>query len=140
MYQRDYILRIIESLGRVLTRIRQRLAGGEITAETLRGELHDVAQQAGLDYELARAINIEMLGMLVAPAGLVEPGRAWLLAELLYLDAQDARARQQDEEAVSLLEKARHLFEILRENPIDVPGFPGADARIAEIDAFLTDR
>jgi len=58
----------------------------------------------------------------------------------LYLDAQDARARQQDEEAVSLSEKARHLFEILRANPIDVPGFPGGDARIAEIDAFLTDR
>ena len=86
MYRHDYILRIIERFGRALTALRDRILGRTTESATTVAEIQEIAQAAGLDLGIARSLDPATLLMWLAPSGEPDPGRVWLMAELLYLE------------------------------------------------------
>src|SRR5687768_4870850 len=87
MYRHDYILRIIERFGRALTALRDRILGRTSDSGANTAEIQEIAEAAGLDLGVARSLDPAMLLMWLAPSGEADPGRLWLMAELLYLEA-----------------------------------------------------
>lgn len=107
--QRDYILRQIEILGRILQRIRDMITGGA-TREAAT-ELSRAARQAGADLELAQGLTGESLIGLLSPAGEPDAARCMLFAEVLYVDGLRASAEGAAEEARNSFAKSLLLFE-----------------------------
>ena len=93
MYRRDLILRLIERFGRALIALRNRILKREAEAAPLHSEIHGIADEAGLDLDLARHLDPETLVMWLAPTGEVDEAKFWLLGELLYLEGLAAQAR-----------------------------------------------
>lgn len=137
MERRDYILRMIEELGALIAGIRKRILGGEVRDPALRAQMGDVARSGGLDYDLARAMTPESLLLMVAPAGEVDPGRCWLVAELSYLDGLEARLVEDPDEARRSLERAAFLFGLLRPVAGNVAGLREALGRADEVERLL---
>lgn len=92
MYRRDYILRLIERFGRMLIALRNRILGREADRATVVAQIGDVAKQAGLDLDIARQLDPASLLLWLAPGDDVDQPRLWLMGELLYLTALQARA------------------------------------------------
>jgi hypothetical protein len=86
VYRHDYIMRLIERFGVALRTLRDRILRREREDLSVRGELGEIARQAGLDLEVARTLDPAALMMWLAPSGLPDPARLWLMAELLYLE------------------------------------------------------
>lgn len=107
--QRDYILRQIEILGRMLRRIRDLIAGGG-THEAAT-ELSRAARHAGADLELAKGLTGESLLGLLSSGGEPDAARCMLFAEVLYVDGLRANADGSVEEARDSFAKALLLFE-----------------------------
>lgn len=137
MYRRDYVLRLIERFGRILIALRNRILGRQITAEDLRREIHDIAQQAGLDLDLARRLEPQMLLMWLAPTGEIDEPKFWLMAELLYLEAMDAREVAAGDAGRSDLERANAIFARLPSEWKPSSGLASAGERCAEIARLL---
>lgn len=137
MAQRDYILRMIEQVGRALIAIRRQLLGQPSDIGDVTQALHAVAGQLGIDLDLARRATPETLLLLSAPQ--TDPARCWAIAEMLYLDALDAAAEGRPEEAREGLQKARFFFAMVEPGGVMLLGWPEAAERIAEIDARLVD-
>lgn len=137
MPQRDYLLRQIEMLGEVLIALRNRILGRNVGRGEVEDRLESVSDQAGMSLSLARAATPDTLRMLIAPTGEIEPGKTWLLAEILYLDGLDASLRGEGEQAMDSFAKARMLFSLLRPMGAFLVGFPEAAERIREIDELV---
>jgi len=137
MYRHDYILRIIERFGRALTALRDRILKRSAASDVTMSEIQEIAEAAGLDLGVARNLDPTMLLMWLAPSGAPDPGRLWLMAELLYLEGLRGMA----EGAVSWrgdLERALVILESLP--PEWRPGEPFASAgeRASEIGVHLS--
>lgn len=137
MQQRDYILRLIEQMGAALVELRNRILGRKTDALRIQEDLSGLAGQAGYDMELLRGFSAETLHMLVSPAGDVEPGRCWLIAELLYLDGLQAQVEERTEDARGTLGKARILFRLIEPAGGMLVGLPEAAERVTDIDVRL---
>lgn len=111
MYRQDYILRLIEQFGKALVLLRNRLLRRETDRQKVTAEVGEMARQAGLDLSVARSLDTASLLMWLAPAGLVDQARLWLMAELLYLeglanlDAAPDAARADLSRALAILER-----------------------------------
>jgi hypothetical protein len=138
MYRYDYVLRLIERLGHVLRRLRDRLLQRQFSNHHLRAEVTEIAPEAGLDVAFARRLDPATLVAWLAPIpGHVDNDRVWLMAELLYAEALAARAAGQERQGGGDLRRAAVLFAHL-----DTPWKPSADLpsagdRVAEIRALL---
>jgi hypothetical protein len=139
MEQRDYILRLIEQVGAALVALRNRILGRRTDPTRIGQELSTLAGQGGLDMELLRGFSGETLHMLVSPTGEVEPGRCWLIAELLYLDALQAQVEGRAEDARESLAKARMLYALVAPRGGMLVGFPEAAERGEDIEARLAE-
>lgn len=137
MDRRDYIMRLIEQAGQALIALRDRILGREASAGEVRDALRQAALLGGLDYDVAKAMTAETLAAMVAPAGEVEPGRCWVLAETFYLDGLEASLGGRSAEAREMLGRARLLYGLLRPLAGNLVGVPEADVRIAEIERRL---
>lgn len=135
MAQRDYILRMIEQVGRVLAAIRRQMLGEPSDIADIGQALDAVAGQLGFDLDLARRATPDTLALLSAPQA--DPARCWAIAELLFLDALNAETAGRVDEACAGLEKARYFFAMVEPGGVMVLGWPEAAERIAEIDARL---
>lgn len=133
MTQRDYILRLIEQFGQILIALRNRILGGDISRAELEAELTAAVRTTGLDLNLAHALTPASLILMIAPDGDIEPGRAWLVAETLYLDGLHADLDGRSDDARAAWERAAPLYELLTPHGIIVAGVPEADERLAEI-------
>ena len=91
MYQRDYILRLIEQFSKALIALRNRILKRETENPLMTAEIGDIAAQAGLDLDVARRLDPATLLLWLSPAGEADPARLWLMAELLYLEGLAAR-------------------------------------------------
>lgn len=138
MAQRDYIMRMIEQVGRLLIAIRRHLQGQPSDIGNVAEALHAAAGQLGLDLDLARRATPETLALLAAPQ--TDPARCWAIAELLFLDALSAEAEGRVEESAEGLRKARFFFGMVEPGGVMLLGWPEAAERIAEIDARLGER
>ena len=136
MAQRDYILRMIEQMGEILISLRNMIVGGTASARIIEEKLEAAASQSGLDLSLARAASPETIQMMVAPMGDVEPGRCWLVAEVLYLDGLHAQLDGRPEEADASFRKSLPLYVLLEPRGLFI-GLPEASERIREIEERL---
>jgi len=96
MYRQDYILRLIEQFAKGLRHIRDRVLRRAADRQTVTAEVGEMARQAGLDLDVARRLDETSLLLWLAPAGLVDQGRLWLMAELLYLEGLAALEEMPD--------------------------------------------
>jgi hypothetical protein len=136
VYRRDYILRLIERFGRALRTLRDRILKREVDAATAVAEIHDVAEQAGIDLDLARRLDPASLSLWLAPGDDVDQPRLWLIAELLYLTGlqttgTDAAAARGD------FERSLMLHSRLPADWKPSDGFVTAGERVAELRIFL---
>jgi hypothetical protein len=135
MPQRDYILRLIEQLGQALIRVRKMILGELPATGRVDDELRLVGRRAGVDLDVARIATPETLSLLVAPTGAPDPGRCWVLAEMLYLDALNAEAEGRAAAALASYDKAARLFRIIEPGGAFLTGWPEAAERLREIEA-----
>jgi len=111
MERRDHLLRQIEALGRILSRLRELITGGA-TAEAHR-QLQDEMKALGLDLAMASAVDAGTLKMLLG-GPVLDPRKAFAVGALLHLDARrarvdgdEARAKRSERNALALLTEAR---------------------------------
>jgi hypothetical protein len=83
--RRDYLLRMLEEMGRVLARVRELLSGSSVTAAAQ--ELEAAASHAGLALPLVRALAGDGLAAVLTTAGRPDPAKHLLAAEYLYVEA-----------------------------------------------------
>jgi hypothetical protein len=136
MYRHDYILQLIERLGSALIALRNRILKRVRDDESVRAEIGEIAEQAGLDIDVARRLDPELLFMWLAPTGEADPARLWLMAELLYLEGLDVKSSGQPEWRGDL---ERALALLVRLPPDWRPGeaFASAGERANEVGALL---
>jgi hypothetical protein len=135
MHQRDYILRMIEQIGRILLALRKRIQGQASDVADVEDAFRTLAGHAGIDLDVARRTTPETLILLTSPQ--LEPTRCWTLAELLYLDGLNAQTDGRNEDARNSYEKALRLFAFVEPGGGMLLGWPEAADRIAEIEERL---
>jgi hypothetical protein len=135
--QRDYILRMIEQAATILRALLRRVLERGVNAADLRQDLQRASYLGGLDLDLLRLCDRQSLLRLVSPAGEVEPSRAWLAAEVLYLDALAADGDGLADLALDRFGKAAALYALLQPGWGLPTGFPEAAERLRDITARL---
>jgi hypothetical protein len=89
MEKRDYLLRQIEALGRILSRLRELIVGGATTEAD--AQIRDEMRNAGLDLATASALDPATLLMLLG-SPVLDARRTFTVGSLLHMDAMRARA------------------------------------------------
>jgi hypothetical protein len=89
MEKRDYLLRQIEALGRILSRLRELIVGSATAAA--HGEIQQEMRNAGLELSMANALDAKTLLMLLG-SPVLDVRRTFMVASLLHMDALRARA------------------------------------------------
>lgn len=136
MYQRDFILRMIERIGQMLLAIRKRILRGD-DARAIEDDLQAGSQQAGFDLDVVRGFTLDSLMMLVVKDGDIALDRAWLMAEVLLLDGMHAARTNDEEGARASLLKARALYDVVGPEGAMLVGIPDVRERLAEVDEQL---
>jgi hypothetical protein len=140
VYQRDYILRLIEHLGRTLLMLRDRILGREQQQHAnTQEEIRAIAARAGVDLGAARAVDLVTLRLLMSFAGDLDPARCWLTAELLYLEGLDKRQEHGAAGGRRDLTRAEELYMMLPPEYQPFPELPLSRERIAEIGRLLAE-
>lgn len=137
MSRQDYLLRLIETVGLILMRLRAMLLGGEIDPVTARDEIHAAAGKAGLDLPFLSSVDPDTLVMFMSPAGEVEPGRCWITAELFLVEGLRLRAEGDESAARDRLARARLLYGLIDPDSVVARGFPEVRERVAEVAELL---
>jgi hypothetical protein len=106
--RKDYLLRMIEQMARVLARVRELLLAGR-TAEA-RAELQRAARGVGLDLGLALTLAPDSLIPMLTTGGEIDQPKCALFAELLYLEWERALADGEEEYAERCAARALMLF------------------------------
>ena len=133
--QRDYILRLIEQAAVILRHLIQRVRERTVDGAALRQDLQRASHLGGLDLDLLRLCHPDGLLQLVSPGGEIEPSRAWLAAEVLYLDGLAADAGGEPDVALERFGKAALLYHVIQPGWILPTGFPEAAERLRDIAA-----
>jgi len=134
LQRQDYILRLIEQMGRVLAGFVDRILNrapdelGDVEAE-----LNGMAHKVGLDLELARRLEPGSLHIMIASGGDVDPGRCWLLAELLFLHGLQAQRRGEPDSALESFTRSLHLYRLVQPGWASAVPLPDAEARRIEL-------
>lgn len=135
MLRRDYIRRILEQLGRALSRVRELVDAGDMKAGL--AELERTAATLGIPAPLAHAMSDDTLGAVLRTAGHPDVPKQVVVAELFFLAAAAARERGASAESARLLARARRLYAELTDDN-DALVALGVDGRLEEIDRLLS--
>ena len=108
MEKRDYLLRQIEALGRILSRLRELIVGGA-TAQA-DSEIREEMRNVGLDLAMANALDPATLLMLLG-SPVLDARRSFAVASLLHMDALRARADGDDSRAARSVANALALLQ-----------------------------
>jgi hypothetical protein len=118
MEKRDYLLRQIEALGRILSRLRELIVGGATASAN--SEIQQEMRNAGLELSMANALDPATLRMLLG-GPLLDSRRAFTVGSLLHMDALRARAdgdhswaARSEASALALLTAARPMLDAER--------------------------
>jgi len=111
MEKRDYLLRQIEALGRILSRLRELIVGG--ATGDADAQIREEMRNAGLDLAMATALDPATLLMLLG-SPVIDSRRAFAVGSLLHMDAlraradgDGARAARSAANAIALLQAAK---------------------------------
>ena len=139
MEKRDYLLRQIEALGRILSRLRELILGGDTAKAD--AEIREEMRNAGLDLAMANALDPATLLMLLG-SPVLDARRAFTVGSLLHMDGMraradgdEARANRSFANALAVLQAAKPMLdpnraelatqmidEVRSGTPIDHPG------------------
>ena len=108
MEKRDYLLRQIEALGRILSRLRELIVGGA-TAQA-DSEIREEMLNVGLDLAMANALDPATLLMLLG-SPVLDARRSFAVATLLHMDALRARADGDESRAARSVANALALLQ-----------------------------
>ena len=136
MAQQDYLLRLIETVGEMLIRLRKQLLGREIDAEEASPRIYDAAEKAGLDLDFICSVHDETLVMLMSPSGEVEPGRCWITAELLMVDGLRCRDEGDRMGALARFRRSLLLYRLIDPDAVVARGFPEVRERVEEVEGW----
>jgi hypothetical protein len=89
MEKRDYLLRQIEALGLILSRLRSLVVDGDTVAAD--ADIREEMRNVGLELSTANAVDPATLRMLLG-GPMLDQRRAFAVSALLHLDALRARA------------------------------------------------
>jgi hypothetical protein len=107
MLRDDYLLRLIEQIGRLVARLRELLLKGEVVVED---EVRQTAAAAGYDLGLLRLLTTESLASLVNPTGRPDALKTVLVAELIFADALICRSHGDSAGEAERMEKVSTLL------------------------------
>ena len=140
MYRQDFIIRIIEQFGRALAALLHKITGRQLSPAEIHAQVATVASQSGLQLDVARSLDPAMLLMWLAPRGEadIDPGKFWLLAELLFLEGMQAREEGHVEAARADLERARLILSKLPPDWRPQAGLASAGERLEDIASALS--
>jgi len=127
MEKRDYLLRQIEALGRILSRLRELIVGGA-TAQA-DSQIRDEMRNVGLDLATANALDPATLLMLLG-SPVLDARRAFAVAALLHMDALRARADGDESRAARSVANALAVLQAAK---------PMLDGERAELAARIID-
>ena len=139
MYRRDYILRLIEQLGRQLIALRNRILRRDQDRDAVRSEIAEIARRTGIDLDVARTVDVSTLRLLMSVAGNVDPGRCWLAAELLLLEGLDAAQAGNPASARRDFARALDLYSMVEADWRPFDEVPPVNERIAETQQLLAE-
>ena len=139
MFRRDYILRLIEQLGRQLIYLRNRILDREDGHEGVQEEIRAIAVRVGVDLDAARIVDSMTLRLLMSFAGDLDPARCWLTAELLHLEGLEAARRAESDAARRDFRRALELYSMLPAGWQPFEELPPVKERIAEVGRLMTD-
>ena len=108
MEKRDYLLRQIEALGRILSRLRELIVGGA-TAQA-DSQIREEMRNLGLDLAMANALDPATLLMLLG-SPVLDARRSFAVATLLHMDALRARADGDESRAARSVANALALLQ-----------------------------
>ena len=108
MEKRDYLLRQIEALGRILSRLRELIVGGA-TAQA-DSEIREEMRNVGRDLAVANALDPATLLMLLG-SPVLDARRSFAVATLLHMDALRARADGDESRAARSVANALALLQ-----------------------------
>jgi len=129
MEKRDYLLRQIDALGRILSRLREMIVGGDMAAAN--SQIQQEMQNAGLELSMANALDPATLLMLLG-SPVLDARRAFTVGSLLHMDA--LRARTDGDEAWAARSSAKALAVLSAARPmLDAERAGLADRIIGEI-------
>lgn len=118
MEKRDYLLRQIEALGRILSRLRSLITGGD--TGTANAQLQEEMRNVGLELPMASALDSQTLLMLLG-SPVLDSRRAFAVGALLHLDSlrartdgDEQRAQRSAANAVAMLTAARPMLDAER--------------------------
>jgi hypothetical protein len=137
MFREDYINRLIEQFGHALVALRNLISGRQMSPAEVHAQIASVASQGGLALDVARSLDPTMLVMWLAPRGDIDPGKFWLLAELLFLDGLQAHEEGVGARARADLERARLLLGKIDADWRPERDLASAGERLQDIDAAL---
>ncbi len=116
MIQRDFVLRHIEQLARIIEKIiGWRLSGQHIEAKVLIGTT--VKKMLGLDYKLLEGLAVEDLAQLLTTGGEPDPAKLIGAAGLLHQRAEIADIEKDPDTALYCRKKSLALYERVRAMP-----------------------
>lgn len=136
MAAQDYILRLIETMGRVLQEILRGLRSGELSPSEAAEKVRASARDVGLDLDVLTGVDLDTMVRLVSPGGEPEVGRCWIAAELLSAEACRADLEDDPATAADRAERALRLYALLDPSLV-ARGFPETAERVAELRALL---
>jgi hypothetical protein len=110
MQRQDYLLRLIQQMGRTLARIREMILAGR-SAEAGQ-ELENVARQAGVDLRFVIALDETSLRPMLITAGEIDRAKCALFAELVYLEWRRAIADGRLDHAERCARRGLRLFQL----------------------------
>ena len=108
MEKRDYLLRQIEALRQILSRLRELIVGGA-TAQA-DSQIRDEMRNVGLDLAMANALDPATLLMLLG-SPVLDARRSFAVASLLHMDALRARADGDESRAARSVANALALLQ-----------------------------
>ena len=111
MEKRDYLLRQIESLRQILSRLRELITGGA-TAQA-DSQIREEMRNVGLDLAMANALDAATLLMLLG-SPVLDARRAFGVAAMLQMDALRARADGDESRAARSIANALALLQAAR--------------------------
>ena len=127
MEKRDYLLRQIEALGRILSRLRELILGGDTAKAD--AEIREEMRNAGLDLAMANALDPATLLMLLG-SPVLDARRAFTVGSLLQMDGMRAKADGDETRAARSFANALAVLQAAK---------PALDPNRAELAAEILD-